>query len=119
MLCYLYIPGLLNSKTANKIIISSILYLHCIAVLPDTSGGFNRSEFERNLRDNLLVYFTAMFPPEREEDVFNAINWYYSPWPHVDDVYANREAFNFVSATYTLDNFNPGNLGCVNTELWR
>jgi hypothetical protein len=82
---------------ANNLFCIAKLHNKC-AVLPDTSGGFNRSEFERNLRDNLLVFFTAMFPPEREEDVFNAINWYYSPWPHVDDVYANRDAFNFVSA---------------------
>ena len=71
-----------------------------VAVLPDTSQGFNRSEFERNLRDELLVWFTSYFPPEREEDVFNAINWYYSPWPHVDDEYLNREAFNFVRISY-------------------
>lgn len=70
--------------------------MHVVTVVPDPEGdGFNHTEFEQGVRV-LMKLFSAYFPPGREEDVFKALSWYYSPWPHIDDLELNREAFNKV-----------------------
>lgn len=68
--------------------------LFTLFLVPDPDGdGFNHTEFEQGVRV-LMKLFSAYFPPGREEDVFKALSWYYSPWPHIDDLELNRQAFN-------------------------
>ncbi len=71
-------------------------YKHLSIVIPEANqGGFNRSEFNRLLRERLVGQFLAQFP-DYEDEVDKALNYNYSPWGHLDDLEANRQVFNRV-----------------------
>ena len=61
-------------------------------------GGFTREEFEYHLREDLLAFWTPQFSDKMNEDAFQATNWFYSPWPYINDTDLNRDAFNIVRA---------------------
>jgi len=70
--------------------------LYTIAFIPEADeGGFNRTEFLDIVRNRLVDYFAPRLDSERTvEDVFQAINFFYTPWPNTEDLDANRQAFN-------------------------
>jgi len=52
-------------------------------------NGVDRPTYEQFIRD--WVSLAVDLPdPRRQEDVTQSFTWYYSPWPHLDDVEANR-----------------------------
>lgn len=65
-------------------------------VVPGSDLGFNRTEFLRSLRDYLIGIYAPTWP-DHEDDMFEAFNFYYTPWPHIEDRDLNREKFNQVS----------------------
>jgi len=68
--------------------------LYTVALVPESVlGGFNRSSFIRNLREQLLDLFLPLHP-ERYEEALKAMDFYYSDWPALDDLDRNREVFN-------------------------
>jgi len=68
--------------------------LYTIALIPESlERGFTREEFTGVVKNNLVKIFSPLFP-EREEDVVQALDFYYSPYPHEYNLDANREAFN-------------------------
>lgn len=68
--------------------------MYTALMIPESlKGGFNRTEFEYHLHNDLLNMFSPLFP-DKEQDVFEALNWYYSPWPYLDDEDKNRLSFN-------------------------
>ena len=52
----------------------------------------SRVEFEDMLREWASYRAQAFEDESREEDFFEALNFCYSPWPHLDDGEANRHA---------------------------
>lgn len=56
-------------------------------------GGFNRSTFLDILKNRLIDNFAPQFP-EKFEDVFQAMSFFYTPWPYIEDKELNREKFN-------------------------
>ena len=59
-------------------------------------GGFTHEEFEYDLREDLLAFWTPQFSDKMNENAFQAMNWFYSPWPYINDTDLNRDAFNVV-----------------------
>ena len=59
-------------------------------------GGFTREEFEYHLRTDLISFWEPQLEPKQTEDAFQALNFFYSPWPYTNDTDLNREAFNWV-----------------------
>lgn len=51
--------------------------------------GVTREEFEQWLQLAVQLFGYILEDPEMEEDVYQALNFYYSPWPHLDDESAN------------------------------
>ena len=58
-------------------------------------GGFTREEFLHLVETKLVALFAPLFPG-REEDVFQAMSYFYSPWPHIYDENFNRGMINNV-----------------------
>ena len=76
-----------------------VMYNKCgfISVIPEAwDGGFNRTEFQRILRENLLEIWAPQFPPKVQEDAYSATDFMYTPWPYLEDKELNRDAFNMV-----------------------
>jgi hypothetical protein len=68
-----------------------------ISVIPEAwDGGFNRTEFQRILRTNLIGIWADQFDDETEEDAYQATDFQYTPWPYIEDKALNRYAFNQV-----------------------
>lgn len=70
------------------------------AVIPEAGdGGFDRDSFRSAMKDKLISLFAAQIPDseDTEEAVLEAMRFYYTPWPHVDDMEGNRQALNDVS----------------------
>ena len=45
-------------------------------------------------------------PDRTAEDLYQAVLWYYAPWPHLDDMLANRQAASDVSMlVYSVGSF--------------
>ncbi len=59
-------------------------------------GGFSREEFLTIMRERLVGLFAPLFPG-KEEDAFQAMSYYYTPWPHIHDEMYNRGMMNNVS----------------------
>ena len=59
-------------------------------------GGFTREEFEYHLREDLIGFWSPQFDDKMTEDAVQACNYFYSPWPYINDTDLNREAFNWV-----------------------
>ena len=57
----------------------------------------SREDFEKRMLDFGTVYSAVYTEEGREEDVSAAYNFAYSPWPHIYDGYANRDAYGMVS----------------------
>jgi len=69
--------------------------LYTAAMIPASLlGGFNRTEYLYWFRRNLWSIWEPLFDEETGEEVFNAIDFNYAPWPYLNDEYENREAFN-------------------------
>lgn len=56
------------------------------------SDGFNQTEYKQAVSDimDLMMGFGIFPDGVSQEDITEALTWYYSPWPHVDDQKANR-----------------------------
>ena len=79
-----------------------------LLVIPEANdGGFNSTEFNYYLRTRLIDIFAAQMTSEQYEQVYNAMRWFYVNHPYIDDLDANREAFNQVN-----DNSNSTYFGC-------
>ena len=70
-----------------------------------TEGGFNRSRWQYHLRESLLFYWEPQFTPQQADDVYQAFDWFYTPWPVLEDEELNRQVFNDVCS---LLGFNYG-----------
>jgi carboxylesterase type B len=57
-------------------------------------GGFNHSEFEHYLDNRILRLYEPRLTPEQFTEVFDAHNFFYTNWPYIDDLEANRQAIN-------------------------
>jgi len=70
--------------------------LYTIYFIPEANdGGFTREEFQYYLRTRLVGIFTdALESEEIAENAYQAFDWKYTPWPYIEDLDANREAFN-------------------------
>jgi len=70
--------------------------LFTIAFIPESNGGgFTREEFEYYLRTRLVDMFKVSAASEEVyENSYQAFDWYYTPWPYINDLEANRQAFN-------------------------
>jgi len=70
--------------------------LYTIYFIPEaTQGGFTRDEFQYYLRERLVgVFAESATSDEMVENGYQAMDWKYTPWPYIDDLDANREAFN-------------------------
>ena len=60
-------------------------------------GGFNRSRWQYHLRESLLFFWEPQFDEKTNEDLFQAFNFFYTPWPTLEDEELNRLVFNDVS----------------------
>jgi hypothetical protein len=68
-----------------------------VSVIPESiNGGFNSTEFDYYLRTRILDIFAPQLTPEQYEQLYHAVRWYYINWPYLEDLDANREAFNKV-----------------------
>jgi len=52
--------------------------------------------FEFYLEDRLLSIFAPRFDAEIMDELFDAMNFFYTNWPYIDDLEANRQAINKV-----------------------
>ena len=59
-------------------------------------GGFSRAEWQYHLRESLLFYWLPQFDPQQGEDLYQAIDWFYTPWPELENEELNRALFNDV-----------------------
>ena len=67
------------------------------SVIPELlNGGVNSTEFNDYLRTRIVDIFAAQTTPEQVDQVYNALRWFYVEWPYLEDLDANREAFNKV-----------------------
>jgi carboxylesterase type B len=69
--------------------------LFTLAFVPEaTRGGFNHSEFEYYLENRILRIYEPRLTPEQFTNVYDAMNFFYTNWPYVEDLDANRQAIN-------------------------
>jgi carboxylesterase type B len=70
--------------------------LYTLAYIPeaDEGEGFTREEFLFYLEDRLLSLFADRLDEETQSDVLRAVDFYYTPWPELENLWENREAFN-------------------------
>ena len=69
-----------------------------IVDIPESmEGGFTHEEFEYHLREDLLGFWSPQLDAKTTEDAFQALSFFYSPWPYIENEILNREAFNVVS----------------------
>jgi carboxylesterase type B len=69
--------------------------LYTLYFIPEADdGGFTRDEFNYYLRTRLVNIFEGPLDETEIENAYQAMNWYYSPWPYLEDEEANRQAFN-------------------------
>lgn len=52
--------------------------------------------FEHYLYDRILRLFEPRATEEQYENAYNAMNFFYTNWPYIDDLEANRQAVNKV-----------------------
>ena len=63
----------------------------------NVSVGFTHEQFEEILQ-NAVEFFVPLLPDaSREEDVFQAMSWFYAPWPYTDDPEQNRHELGMVN----------------------
>ena len=58
--------------------------------------GFTREEFHFFLKHRLIAMWEEQMDNDTYDAVFNAMDFYYSPWPHLDNKWENREALNIM-----------------------
>jgi len=70
--------------------------LYTLAFIPESAnGGFTRLEFLELLRTRLVDIFSESFNnTEHVENIYQAMDFFYAPWPYIDDQELNRQAFN-------------------------
>ena len=56
-------------------------------------GGFNRTEFLFFLERNLFSIWAPLFDNETAEEIFNAVDWNYAPWPYIEDEWWEQGSF--------------------------
>jgi len=52
--------------------------------------------FERYLFNRILALYRPRLTQEQYEEIYNANNFFYTNWPYIDDLEANRQAVNKV-----------------------
>lgn len=65
-------------------------------------GGFNHSMFEEYLEERVLAPYGPRMDQETFQDFYQAFNFLYTSWPYIDDLEANRQAFNEVGLRLSL-----------------
>ena len=78
-------------------------------------GGFTREEFLNLMETRLVALFAPLFPG-REEDVVQAMSYYYSPWPHICDENFNRGMINNVRLIRSRQLINPNRFCSINVQ---
>jgi carboxylesterase type B len=70
--------------------------LYTIYFIPEANdGGFTREEFQYYLRTRLIDIFRENVPTDEDyENAYQAFDWFYTPWPYIEDLEANRQAIN-------------------------
>jgi carboxylesterase type B len=70
--------------------------LYTIFFIPEAlDGGFTRAEFQYYLRDRLTSIWEAQAATDEiYENTYQAYDWYYTPWPYIEDLEENRQAIN-------------------------
>jgi carboxylesterase type B len=69
--------------------------LYTPVFIPEANdGGFNSTEFDFYLRTRLVGIFEEQLTPKQVEDFFQAMHYNYAPYPYLDDLEGNRQAFN-------------------------
>jgi len=70
--------------------------LYTLYFIPEADrGGFTREEFQDLLRTRLAdIFYAAAESDEIYENGYQAVQYYYTPWPYIDDEEANRQGFN-------------------------
>lgn len=71
--------------------------LYTQAYMPEANdGGFTSDQFNEYLRTRVIDMWGAQLTAEQYEQVFDVFRWYYINWPYLEDLDANREAFNMM-----------------------
>ena len=63
-----------------------------ISSVPGIQNGYNRTQFLRIL-DRLVDFWRPLLSNQSADDAFHAVDYNYSPWPYIDDLYDNRAAY--------------------------
>ena len=72
--------------------------LYTLAYIPEADEkGFTRDEFLFYLEDRLLSIWKDQLDDQAYQDLLAAIDFYYTPWPRLEDLDENREAFNVMA----------------------
>ena len=58
--------------------------------------GLTHDEFHHFLRESFMAFWEESFSEEIWDKAFNAFDWFYSDWPHIENLESNRQAFNKV-----------------------
>ena len=63
--------------------------------------GFNRTRFQLEVAD-LTDWFSFLIENEnyKAEDAYGLLNWYYTPWPNLDDEVKNKDQLGQVGFIY-------------------
>ena len=59
--------------------------------------GPNRTEFQDILRRVTETYASRVNDDDRVEDIYQALDFYYTPWPYLHDKEKNRHALGEVN----------------------
>ena len=81
-------------------------------------GGFNRTEFQTMLYERLLIIWKDSLTEKQTQDAYWATDFFYTPWPYIEDEGLNRKAFVDVSRvkfrTYRL----KGTRACIGKDSY-
>ena len=65
-------------------------------MIPEAEDGITREDFLRYIENRLLIIWRYQLTEKQAEDALRAVDWFYTPWPHIHDMNANVDAFNRV-----------------------
>ena len=87
------------------------------SVIPESiQGGFNHSEWMYHLETDLMSIWAPLMYNDTYDEFLHAIEYNYSPWPYIEDEYANRDAYNKVR-TPSFNTFFTIQCTIRNTEI--
>ena len=84
--------------------IANIYYIFIVipeAGTNNNESGLTHDEFHHHLRTSFMFFWEGSFGEETWDKTFNAMDWFYSDWPHIEDLEGNRQAFNKVRTGLT------------------